>query len=75
MWGGTEREGEREFQACSVLSLPSPMRGSIQELWVKTCAEIKNQSLNQLSHSGIPTSLHLDSTYLECSWFSESSSK
>ena len=52
--GGAEREGEREFQAGSTLSaVPSPGLDLTNDEII-TRAEIKSQSLNQLSHAGTP---------------------
>ena len=48
-----QREGERESQAGSVLSVQRPTR-SLTNLEIMTWAKIKIWSLNQLGHSGTP---------------------
>ena len=56
--GGAEREGERESQAASALSVQSLIWGwNSQTSWIMTCAEIKSQTLNRLSHPGCPSFL------------------
>ena len=49
-WGGAEREGERKFQAGSMLSAQSPRQDSIRGT-VRSWREPKSR-LNQLSHPG-----------------------
>ena len=50
---GRGKERGREFQAGSTLSVRSPMQGlNLMKQEIMTWAEIKSQTLNQLSHPG-----------------------
>ena len=58
--GEAEREGERESQAGSTLSVPSLMQGSMrgsisQTPEITTWAEIQSRMFNRLSHPGAPS--------------------
>ena len=57
-WKGREREGERESQAGSILGARNHNPG------IMTCAEIKSQTLNWLSHPGTPK-LNIFTRYCE----------
>ena len=62
--GGAEREGERESQAGSTLSVQSPTWGSSSQNYeIMTWTEIKSWSLNWLRHPGTPPSLFHLTTY------------
>ena len=53
--GEAERQGRKEFQAGSALSVWSPVQGSISSTArSRPLAETKSQTLNQLSHPGAP---------------------
>ena len=52
--GGTEREGERESQASSVLSAQSPTELILCNHEIMTWAETKSQMPTQLSHPSAP---------------------
>ena len=60
--GGTEREGERESQQLGIPRTWDPMNPTNRE--IMTCAEIKSQTLNQLSHPGAPAIKSLPESFL-----------